>query len=117
MRHERYKALNDKYLEDGALLLERRDYPQASEKFWGAAAQGIKSIAALRRWRHGSHRDLRTVIERLYGETDDEELPRLFSVAEALHANFYENYMSGEVVRLHAGDVRRLVAKLEALAA
>src|SRR3989304_3981963 len=100
MRHERYMALNGKYLQDAEALLDKGDYSQASEKLWGAAAQVVKAIAATRRWRHSSHRDLREVVGRLFRETGDADLPRLFSVAESLHANFYENYMSGEIVQL-----------------
>lgn len=117
MRHEQYMALNGKYLEDAEALLAQGDYSQASEKLWGATAALVKAAAATRRWRHSSHRDLREVIGRLYRDTRDEDLLRLFSVAEALHANFYENYMAGDVVRVHAADVRRLVEKLGALAA
>ncbi len=92
--------------------MDRGDYPQASEKLWGAAAQAIKAVAAARDWRHSVHRDLRRNVERLYQETGDAELPRLFTVAESLHANFYVDFMSGEVVRLHAGDIQRFIEKL-----
>lgn len=109
-------TLNGKYLEQAEALLAAGDYPQASEKFWGAVAEAVKAVAATRRWRHSSHRDLREVISRLYQESGDAELPRLFSVAEALHANFYENYIAAEVVKAHAEDARRLVEKLQALA-
>ena len=112
MRHERYPALHGGYLEDGTALLARGDYPRAAEKLWGAAAQAIKAVAAQRRWLRSSHRDLRGVIDRLYRETGNQDLPRLLSTAESLHANFYEDFMSGEVVQLHAGDVRRLVEQL-----
>lgn len=37
---ERYRALNGKYLADAERLLAAGDYPQASEKFWGAVAPG-----------------------------------------------------------------------------
>lgn len=116
MPHERYMTLNGKYLEQAEALLVAGDYPQASEKFWGAVAEAVKGVAATRRWRHSSHRDLRDVIGRLYRETGDGDLLRLFSVAESLHANFYEDYMSSDVVMAYAEDAKRLVAKLQALA-
>lgn len=112
MTQDRYVALNGKYLQDGLALVERGDYPQASEKLWGAAAQAVKAVAAARRWRHSSHRDLRRNVERLYQETGDAELLRMFNTAESLHANFYEDFMSGDVVRLHAGDIQRFVEKV-----
>ena len=113
---ERYATLNGKYLEEADRLLEARDYPQASEKYWGAVAQMVKAVATGRRWRHSSHRDLRAAISRLYSETGDQEFLRLFSVAESLHANFYEDFMAGEDVRAYAQDVHRMVEKLRALA-
>jgi len=33
-----YLMLNDKHLSEGDALLEKGDYVQASEKFWGAIA-------------------------------------------------------------------------------
>jgi len=109
-------ALNGKYLEEAERLLKSGDYVQASEKFWGAVAEMVKVVATHRRWRHYSHNELRSAVEKLYKETGDRELLTLFSVAEALHANLYENFMSGEVVEAHADDALRLVAKLQSLA-
>ncbi len=109
-------ALNGKYLQEAEKLLEQGDYSQASEKFWGAVATALKAVATARRWRHYTHRDLLVVVRRLYEETKDPEIPRLFSSAESLHANCYEDYASEQLLRLHAEDARRLVAKLQALA-
>lgn len=116
MEHDKYMSLNSKYLHDAETLLERGDYPQASEKFWGAVATGVKAMATMRRWRHSTHRDLRVIVDRLYRETRDQELLRLFSTVESLHANFYEDFASPEAVRAMADDARRLIGKLEALA-
>lgn len=112
---KRYATLNGKYLEDADRLLAAGDYPQASERYWGAVAQMVKAVAADRRWGRSSHRDLRRTVERLFRETEDAELLSLFSVAESLHADFYENFMSGEVVAVHARDADRLVEKLRTL--
>lgn len=116
MAQERYMTLNGKYLEDAERLLEQADYPQASEKLWGAVATAVKAAATTRHWRHSSHRELRNAIQTLSAETGDSDLRRLFAIAEALHANFYEDWMDAETVRIHAEDARRLVAKLQALA-
>jgi hypothetical protein len=110
-------ALNGKYLEDADQLLEAGDYSQASEKYWGAAAEVIKSIAERRGWTHSSHRDIRIALRRVAEETGDSELRRLFSIMESLHANFYENWMDGEDLRIHAEDAHRLIDKLAPLAA
>lgn len=112
MRNSRYEALNGKYLRDSDRLLAASDYPQASEKLWGAAAQAVKAVAATRRWRHSGHRDLRRAVSRLYRETGDNEYLELFSIAESVHANFYEDFLEPEDVRLYAQRVRQLVEKL-----
>lgn len=106
-------ALNGRYLQEAERLLEQGDYPQASEKFWGAVATAIKTIALAREWRHFSHAELRAVIQRLSGA--DQDLPRLFQVAESLHANFYEDFMQPETVTAYAQDTKRLIEKLAQL--
>ena len=102
--------------DDANRLLAEGDYPQASEKLWGAAAQMVKTIPETRQWPPSSHRDLRGAISRLFRETNDPELPRLFAVAEALHANFYEDYIQPEELRIYAEDIRRLIEKLQLFA-
>ncbi len=115
MAEQRYVALNGKYLHDAQAPLERGDHLQGSEKLWGAAAQAVKAVAASRRWRHSSHRDLRAVISRLRQETGDPEYLALFSIAESLHTNFYENYLVPEDVTYYAEQVNRLTEKLRPL--
>ena len=110
-------ALNGKYLEDADKLLAQGDFPQASEKYWGAMAEMIKAIAEQKGWRHHSHRELRDAVSRLRRETGDDDLLRLFTVGESLHANFYENWMQPEDVQVHAEDAHRFVEKLRPLAA
>ncbi len=43
------------------------------------------------------------------------ELRRLFSVASTLHQNFYENWLSGDVVKDYAEDVKQLIGELRKL--
>ena len=95
----------------GACLAED-DLLQASEKGWGAAAQALKAAAETRGWRHGSHRDLYTVVARLVSETGDPRIRTWFGVAGDLHANFYEGWLPAEIVEGHLSDVELLVAAL-----
>jgi hypothetical protein len=46
-------------------------------------------------------------------ETGDSQLRVLFSVAAALHANFYENWMPQEMVAADLTQVRVFLVKLE----
>lgn len=57
-----YLKLNDKYLKEGDALLEKADYVQASEKFWGAAAEVIKAITAKREVDIRSHGEIHRFI-------------------------------------------------------
>jgi hypothetical protein len=114
---ERYMALNGKYLEDADKLLAEGDYVQASEKYWGAMAEMVKAIAAVRGWRHHTHRELVQAVERLLGESGLSDLRTLFSVGEALHSNFYENWMGQDQIVSAAATARTFVERLEPLVA
>ena len=111
----RYVDLCKKYLREGEKLLNKGDYVQASEKFWGAVIEVIKAIAEKRGWDHHRHRDLAVAVDKLFLETKDRELLRLFGSAESLHANFYENFASPETVKAYVEDTKGLIEKLEKL--
>jgi thiamine pyrophosphate-dependent acetolactate synthase large subunit-like protein len=68
---ENYLKLNDKYLKEGDALLEKGDCVQASEKFWGAAAEVIKAIAAKREIDIRSHGEIHRFITTLSKELND----------------------------------------------
>ena len=96
------------YLAEGDLL-------QASEKGWGAAAQMVKSIAEARGWPHNGHRELWRVVNRLVAETGDAQLRTAFTMAGALHTNFYEGWLPRENVADYLDQVGNLLLKLETL--
>ena len=95
--------------------LAEDDLLQASEKGWGAAAQAVKAVAEARGWSHNGHRQLYTTIDRLVKETGDDDIRAGFSLAGALHTNFYEGWLSSEAVESHLARTADLVGKLEAL--
>ena len=112
---EDYLELNDKYLREAEALLEKGDYVQASEKFWGAAAEIVKAVAAKRHVEIRSHGELHGFATKLGKELNDPALPSLFGTAAALHQNFYENWLPPETVVAYSGAVRQLVEKLNKL--
>lgn len=114
-RQAEYERLNGKYLREGQQLLAKGDYAQASEKFWGAAAEIIKAVAARRGVALGSHRSLGEFIEKLHKEHPDWNLMRAFNAANSLHMNFYEDWLPPNIVRDGAEAVRDLVEKLRTL--
>ena len=95
--------------------VDQDDLLQASEKGWGAAAHMVKGLAEKRGWRHDGHRQLFQTVNRLAQESSDTQLGVLFSVASALHSNFYENWMPQEMVSENLAQVRQFIDKLEDL--
>ena len=88
---------------------------QASEKGWRAAAQSVKAVAETRGWPHQGHAQLFLAVSKLAEETGDTQLGNLFHVASSLHTNFYENWLTEELVKSGLEDVRRFVEALQPL--
>ncbi len=103
-------------LAQGRVELVRGDVRQASEKGWGAAAQIVKAIAEQRGWDHRGHEHLHAAVRRLRDETGDQEIRRIFQVANSLHVNFYENWEDTQNVAEGLDDIERFIAKLEPIA-
>ena len=87
---ERYLNLHTKYLEEADALILKGDYVQASENLWGAAAEIVKAVGALRGIELKTYGDLFQYVAKLRDELKDPELSRLFHVVNSLHQNFYE---------------------------
>lgn len=116
MSLERYLELNGKYLRDADELIAKKDFVQASEKFWGATAEIIKAVAAKRGISLGTHRSLGEFITTLQKEHPEWDLIVPYQVANSLHMNFYEDHLPREHVLKAAEVVKDLVAKLRNLA-
>ena len=86
---------------------------QASEKGWGAAAQALKAIAEERGWNHNSHTLIVDVAQQVTYEENRPDLIRLFGTAQALHTNFYEDWLSSDTVSIYLEDVKKLLPELE----
>jgi hypothetical protein len=112
---ERYPNLHRKYLEEANTLILKGDYVQASEKLWGAAAEIVKMVGAVRGVELKTHADLFQYVAKLKDELGDPELSRLFHVANSLHQNFYEGNQPPSFVTDGAEAVKQLAAKLEKL--
>lgn len=93
--------------------LDAGDLIQASEKFWGAAAQSLKAIAQERGWEHNSHAHFFTIVRNIIDETGDKEILDLFNAANLLHVNFYEGMLREDEVLTMSGRVGELVGRLE----
>lgn len=110
-----YLKIHEELLKHSDEEYAKGDLVQASEKLWGAVAALLNAVAELRGWEHYSHRDYDVIINRLFRETNDKDLPLYFGVAERLHANFYHNFMTKDEYELHREYVLRLIGKLKDL--
>ena len=112
---EKHNLISRDFFGKAEQALVQDDLLQASEKLWGAAAHMVKSVAEVRGWQHGGHRDLFDVVNRLAEETGDLELRPLFHIANSLHSTFYEDWMLREWIEDSLGRVENFLDKLEAL--
>ena len=115
MRLEAYRKLHEKYFREAEELYEKGDLVQAGEKYWGALVSLLNIIGEKENLPHYTHRDLREIVEFLTEKTNDPEYSRLFSSAEALHSNFYHNFMSRLSFNVHREDILKLIQKLKRL--
>jgi uncharacterized protein (UPF0332 family) len=114
---EEHVRISRKFVQQAEEEFAKGDRLQASEKAWGAAAHAVKAVAQQRGWRHDGHRYLFEAIDKVYRETGDPEIRVLFSAANSLHMNFYENWQSDEFVQDGIERVKVLVERLQSLAA
>ena len=114
-RADDYAAQSRQLLEEGQEALTQGGLLQASEKLWGAVAHMVKSAAEKRSWSHSSHRELFRVVNQLAQESGDAELRDLFRLANSLHTNFYENWMTEEYIADGVPQVEELVRRLDGM--
>jgi uncharacterized protein (UPF0332 family) len=109
---EIHLKLSEKYLRDAEEFLIKKDFVQASEKAWGAAAQIVKALAAKEGKELRSHGELHRYVSELSKEKGDREIMKFWFSATSLHQNFYENWFPEEAVRSAIEDVKNFIEKL-----
>ena len=109
----KYAELSEWCISEAEGYLQRGNNIQASEKGWGAAAQALKAIAEERGWNHGGHRRIVDVAQQVADEQNRQDLIRLFGVAQALHINFYEDWLESSTISTYLEDVKKLLPELE----
>lgn len=112
---ELHLKLCEKYMHEAEDFLAKRDYVQASEKTWGAASQMVKAVAAKRGIKLRSHRELWEFITNLSKEHPDWNLLSMFHIANSLHVNFYENWLTAEAVTSGINTIKLFIEKLREL--
>ena len=111
---EKYAAMSRRYIEQADDEFEKGDLGQASNKAWGAAALALKCIAELRGWNHNKHGLLYDISGQMADELGRPDMRRLFRSANAMHQNYYEDWMAADEVRDGIDDAKTYLQALEA---
>ena len=86
-----------------------------SELMWGAAARATKAVAAKLGMRHGSHRELFVVAQRLSVEIGIQGLRELLGGAAALHVHFYESNLGPDQMEIRVESANRFIESVAAI--
>ena len=92
--------------------LAEGDRIQASEKAWGAVAHCFKHLAAQRGWRYETHADAFRISDRLAAELGEPRIKILFTVANSMHGNFYQDQKSLDHIGQEIEEVKVLLGIL-----
>jgi len=103
----------DQFLQQAEEELKKGDLRQAGEKYWGAAAQAVKAIAAKEGWRHDGHAWLFEAVDKISTEAKDESLKEKFCLAGMLHTNFYEGWLTEGEIKRCGLQTKKFVGKIE----
>jgi len=112
---ETYLKLSEKYMGEAEDFLFKKDYAQASEKAWDAAAQIVKALAIRKGIELRSHGELHKEVIKVAKEFKDDEVRLLWQSAISLHQNLYENWFPPEIVEKNIEDVKKFIDKLKHL--
>ena len=110
-----HARISRRFQEHTALEIQKGNRLQASEKIWAQVAHALKAVAEDRGWAHGSHAllgDIAVQIGREQGQRT--EYIRHLSLANSMHANFYENEADWDHIEVARKDAAAFVAKLRA---
>jgi hypothetical protein len=110
----RHQEISKRFLDQASEELGKGDLLQASEKAWGALSHFLESVAKEQGWLSRSHLRTNNNARRLIELTSE---PRgnmdKLGVLNALHANFYADFYSEELVAHGIEAARELLADLE----
>ena len=113
----KYAGLSQWCIGEADGYLRRRNNIQASEKGWGAAAQALKAIAERRGWNHHTHGLIMDIVNQVAEEQGRPDLVAMFGRAQALHTNFYENWLDFDTIGIYLNAVKTLLAELDLIRA
>lgn len=112
-RAERYLRRRDEYWNNGLKYVGEGKFSKASEFLWGAVAQSIKAVAAMRNISITKHSMFFDFMRELSKELEDKELYESFLFLNELHKNFYDEYMGPTEIQIYIGKAGRFLQRIE----
>ena len=114
-RAERYLRRRDEYWNNGLKYVGEGKFSKASEFLWGAVAQSIKAVAAMRDISIIKHPKFFDFMSKLSKELEDEELYKSFLFLNDLHKNFYDEYIGPDGFQIYLKEAGKFLQKTEAI--
>ncbi len=111
----RRKEFADKYYSNYVKTLREGDLGKASEFLYGVITNLIYALGLLDNVKLGDHARMKEYLTELAASRGDSDMGEGFLEAEAMHANFYHNYMSKDLFQSKRGKVEGLAIKLTGL--
>ncbi|MCS7138354.1 MAG: PaREP1 family protein [Candidatus Caldarchaeum sp.] len=103
---------SEEMMKQASDFLRSNEIAKASELLWGSAVSAVLAFAVLKNVRLTSHRETREFVRQLAKEADDAEIWRTFKEAEALHANFYQEFLDAETILTKIREVETFNRKI-----
>ncbi|MEW6482682.1 MAG: PaREP1 family protein [bacterium] len=113
LKVKRYIEKADRYITQAEKEFKKGELCQASEKYWGASAQILKAWAEYKGIQHNGHIWLFKAADELAEEIKEPAIRKQFSLASALHMNFYEGWLTEREVRDDAFEVKLFCDKIK----
>ena len=108
----KYAEMSQRFIRQADEEYQKGDLARASDKAWGATALALKSIAERRGWNHNRHGLLYDISGQIVDELGRPSLRSMFRSANAMHQNYYEDWMPGEEVRDGIENARAYLREL-----
>lgn len=111
-----YEKRSEEYLVNAREFIVKRKFAKASEFLWGAIAEQIKAVSVLYQRPPTSHKGIIKAGQQIAVQLKDQNMFKLIDrEAQALHANFYEEFLSEDAFGDHYVAVLSLVKRLRAV--
>ncbi|MEW6481800.1 MAG: PaREP1 family protein [bacterium] len=113
LKVKRYINQADRYIKEAEKELSENNLLQASEKYWGGAAQMVKAWATAKGIQHNGHMWLFKAVDNLSEEEKEPYLKKQFGLAGMLHTNFYEGWLTKREIEDYAQEARAFCDKIK----